>query len=303
LEVLALIKQGQQDGKSSVVDDVIGKVSTKTYNIEKIIDKAFDYYSKAAPHHGWAKVDLEDCYKWVNTARSLNGGIFDPLKRKVVAPEKHFDFTINEPWAAYKYYIGDEVIEGQLALKGTIDLITDIGDGMYEIIDWKTGKNRSNWATGQIKEHADFQKDPQLMFYFYALKKIYPEVHQFIITINYIQAGGPFTVVFTDDDLPKVEKMIREKFEKIRSVQVPKLNRSWKCTKTCSYGKNNFYASRVIKPIQEFRSGQVTPKGNIMTMCEQVKYLIEKKGIDKVIQEYSNPDHHVSNYKAPGETG
>ena len=29
---------------------------------------------------------------------------------------------------------------GTLALKGTIDLITDVGDGVYEIIDWKTGR-------------------------------------------------------------------------------------------------------------------------------------------------------------------
>ncbi len=302
LEVLAMIKMGQQNGEKSIVDDVVGKVSTKTYNVDKIVDKAFGHYSKQSDHHAWAKKDLEECREWVHTARRLNDGMFDPMNRTIVAPERHFDFTIDEPWAKYCYYIGDEKIEGQLALKGTIDLITDIGDGMYEIIDWKTGKSRNNWATGQLKEYEDFQKDPQLMFYFYALTKLYPEVHQFVITIYYIRAGGPFTVTFTEDDIPKVEKMIREKFERVRSMQVPKLNKSWKCSKTCPFGQKTF-ADTKIKPIQEFRAGQTTRRGQMMTMCEQIAFEIQRKGMDRVIREYMSPDHHVTNYKAPGESG
>jgi len=300
LEVLATIKKGQQDGLKVITDDVVGEVSTKKYNIDNIVDSAFGYYSKSADHHAWASKDLEDCRDWVNIARRFNNGIFDPLNRTIVAPEQHFDFVLEEPWAKYCYYIGEEKLEGHLALKGTIDLITDIGDGMYEIIDWKTGSSRNNWATGKLKEYADFQKDPQLMFYFFALTKLYPDIEQFIITIYYIRAGGPFTVTFTKDDIPRVEAMIKSKFEHIRSVQVPKLNKSWKCTKTCPYGKSTFETTD-IKPIQEFRLGQTTPRGRKMTICEQVAFEIQRKGMNKVIKEYSNPDHHITNYKAPGE--
>ena len=86
--------------------------------------------------------------------------MFDPRNRKIVDAEPHFDFVIDEPWADYNYTLNNENIHGKLAMKGTIDLITEVDDGVYEIIDWKTGR-RLDWATGQEKTFAKLQKDPQ----------------------------------------------------------------------------------------------------------------------------------------------
>lgn len=303
LEVLAHIKLGQQKGLKSIEDDIAGKISTKTYNVEKIAEKVYGHYVKQLPHHAWAKCDFTDCLEWVNMARRFKDGMFCPLQRDIVAPELHFDFAIDKPWANYKYNMPDgTVLNGQLALKGTVDLITNVGDGIYEVIDWKTGAYRKDWATGKVKEHEDFQKDPQLMFYFYALSNVYPEIEQLMLTVFYIRAGGPYTVCFTKNDIPVVEKMLQDKFDYIRKTQAPQLNKSWKCSKMCPFGKSTF-AGTHIKPIQEFRNGQVIQKGQLMTQCEQVKFEIERKGIDRVTKEYAAADHHVSNYKAPGEAG
>jgi len=306
LEILAAIKLGQQNNQKSIVDDVVGKVSTKTFNIDDLVDKVFSYYSEQFAQHPWSSKDLADCRDWANKARALDNGMFDPLKRTIIAPELHFDFQIDKPWAKYSYNVTDSSgiqsrLEGQLALKGTIDLVTDVGNNMYEIVDWKTGR-RLNWATGEEKSYEKLQQDPQLRLYHYAASKVFPDVDQIMITIFFINDGGPFSIIYSKDDLPKTEEMIRKKFELIRNVQVPRLNRSWKCTKLCHFGKNTF-AGTNIKPIQEFRTGQVTPKGQLMTMCEQIKFEIGRKKMHTVNQEYTAPEHNVGKYKAPGEIG
>ena len=38
-----------------------------------------------------------------------------------------------------------------------------------------------------------------------------------------------------------------------------------------------------------------------MTQCEQIKFEIERKGMQKVIHEYSAPGFKIDSYKAPGE--
>ena len=80
-------------------------------------------------------------------------------------------------------------------MKGTIDLITKPSEDTLEIIDWKTGR-RLDWATGQEKTQEKLETDPQLMIYFYAAKKLYPEIKNCIVTIFFINDGGPFSVSF-----------------------------------------------------------------------------------------------------------
>ena len=74
-------------------------------------------------------------------ALQYNDGQFDPRTRNVVASEPHFDLVIEEDWAKYDFELPDgEKISGNLAIKGTIDLVTETEDGIIEVIDWKTGR-------------------------------------------------------------------------------------------------------------------------------------------------------------------
>ena len=308
LEITALCKKGAQDGKKIITDDFIGRVSTTNPDpkyLEKVIARVYKKYTEAASHHEWSEKDEKDCVKWVWKALQYNEGMFDPRTRDVEEAEPHFDRALEHDWASCSYKIEDEEVSGILSLKGTIDLITELGDGVYEIIDWKTGR-RLDWATGDKKEQKDLFKDPQLRIYHYAAKHMYPHVETFLVTIYFINDGGAFTVHFHDEDLPKTEEMLKNKFEFIKNTTapqtLPEINPSqcWKCSKLCHQGKTTFEGTS-IKPLTELKVGKRTRHGETMTKCEQTRYMIDKYGIDWVNDNLRDPDHSIGTYKAPGE--
>jgi hypothetical protein len=303
LELTALCKKALQNGDKVFKDDEIGEIETDNYDpkyLDEIIDKVYEYYTSRTTHHDWKPLDLKHCRRWVWKIFDDDNGMFDPKNRLVVDAEPHFDFEIDEEWAKYDYELADGTkLKGNLSLKGTIDLITDVGDNVYEIIDWKTGK-RLDWATGKEKTPAKLQKDIQLRMYHLAAKKLYPKVDTFLVTIHFINDGGAFTIHFQDSDIPITLEMIRKKYELIKDTECPQLNKSWKCRKLCSSGKTNFEGTDVT-PLIERRFGAVSKYGEYMTKCEQTKYMIEKNGIEWVTQNLMAPDHVIGKYKAPGE--
>jgi len=298
LEILAIIKKAQQDNIAEVVDDIVGKIDVNKYSLDDIIDKVYKYYVESTPHHKWMPRDYRDCKGWVYQAIEFNNGMFDPRNRNILCPEQHFDFEINKPWAKYSYNINGEKLEGNLAMKGTIDLITKVNDKTIEVIDWKSGR-RIDWATGEEKTQEKLENDPQLRIYHYAISHLYPEIEHIIFSIYFIRDGGPFSLSFTKDDIAKTEDMLRRKFEAIKSTKRPKLNKSWMCTKLCHFGKTNFENTH-IEPLEEYRDGERCSKNTIMTKCEQVKHDIDLYGIDATTTMYKHPKHVFGKYKAPG---
>lgn len=138
LEILAMIKQGQQDKLSHINDDeFLGLIDINDYSLNTIIEKVYKHYSTANSHHTWTLKDYKDCYNWVYKAIEFNGGMFDPRNRTILRPEQHFDLVIEKPWAKYEYNINNQKLDGYLGLKGTIDLITLANDNTIEVIDWK----------------------------------------------------------------------------------------------------------------------------------------------------------------------
>jgi hypothetical protein len=298
LEILAVIKKAEQDGQTTIDDDLIGLVDINNYDLNNLIEKVYTYYTNNAQHHKWSAKDHRDCKDWVYKAIEFNGGMFDPRKRNILCPEQHFDFEIKKPWAKYSYDIGGEKLEGNLALKGTIDLITLVNDSTIEVIDWKTGK-RLDWATGEEKTQEKLEKDPQLKIYHYAIKHLYPHIKNIIFSIYFINDGGPFSICFHDSDLASTEDMLRQKFEAIKSTKKPRLHKSWMCSKLCHFGKTTFDGTH-IQPIEEYRDGQVCKSGQTMTKCEQIKHDLDLYGIDTTIGLYKNKNHSFGSYKAPG---
>lgn len=298
LEILAIIKQGIQDKKKIVTDDILGEIQVSKYSLDIIIEKVYKYYTNEFKHHIWENKDYKDCYNWVYKAINYHNGLFDPRNRIIVCPEQRFDIEIKKPWSAYKYETSDGVLEGNLAIKGTMDLITKIDDNTYELIDWKTGR-RLDWATGAEKTQEKLETDPQLRIYYYALRHLYPEIENIIVTIYFINDGGPFSVCFNKSDMTATENMIRDKFEYIKQTKRPRLNKSWICSKLCHFGKTTFENSNIL-PIIEYRDNQLTPTNKTMTKCEQVKHDLELKGMKEVVDEYTVPGYTVGKYKAPG---
>ena len=298
LEILAYIKLTLQNKENIYTDDIVGPINVHDYDLDRIIDAVYQYYTSQFKHHSWSAKDLKDCRLWVNKAITDHNGTFDPRNRNILQPEQHFDIVIDKPWAYYSYKTQSGILDGNLAIKGTIDLITEVDENTIEIVDWKTGR-RLDWATGQEKTLEKLQNDPQLRIYHYAVQKLYPKMDHIIFTINFINDGRAFSVCYDKSDLPKTENMIRQKFETIRDTTRPSLNKSWKCTKLCHFGKTTFENSHIL-PIIEYRDNQICAKDTFMTKCEQIKHDIDLKGINNVIDQHTFPGYTVGKYKAPG---
>lgn len=295
LECLALAKKCLQDNTTGFDDEAVGRIEVDrewvfgNAFLEEMISKACDYYVARSAHR-FTNADYRDCKNWALAAVAHMGGLFDPRLRDIISPERHFDFEIEDDWATFDYTnpTDGQKITGQLSLKGTVDLITQVRPDTYEVIDWKTGK-RLDWATGEEKTFQKLCTDPQLRLYHYALSRLYPDIKNFIITIYFINDGGPFTIPFGPKDLIETKEMIRKRFNEVRSCDLPILNKSWRCDKICFFGKT------------PHKSGKINPKtGTPHTICSFIEDRLNKTGLESTIKSHTQSGHSVGYYQAPG---
>lgn len=293
LETLANMKHCIQDGRESFNDDALGKIDVNQRKmmdpefVHTLCDAAFYHYKNKSPND-FGRMDQNDIHEWVFSTLQSFDGAYDPRFRNIVRAEKHFDFAIDEDWAHYDYEdpVTGQKISGQLRMKGTIDLTTQWSDKVYEIIDWKTGK-RIDWGTGEEKDFHKLSHDPQLSIYHYALHKLYPDIDTFVMTIHYINDGGPFTLCYERRDIPKTLEMLRGRMTEIQETKRPRLKsvsgRHFFCNKICHYGKNKC---------------ENNPE---KTICRNIRDETLKLGIDEVTRKYTHKDFNVSFYSNPGE--
>ena len=291
MEVLAGCQQLIQNKKKMLlVDDALGdiKFTRKKLASDKfvndLVQMSYDWYTSNCTHK-YTKGDYKFCEETTWTALNHSDGTFDPRNRKIVASEPHFDIVIDEPWAKFDYTLpSGEKLEGQLAIKGTIDMVTEVSDGTIEVVDWKTGK-RIDWATGEEKTYEKLCSDPQLLLYNYAISKMFPEYEQAIMTIFFIKDGGPFSLCFDSKDRDKFLEMLKLKFQQISRNQEPKplsyTRNHWKCTKLCHFYKNKW-------------------PGTDKNMCIYTEEHLKKHGMDKTVAECTAKGFSVGHYEAPG---
>lgn len=282
LELLARKKLAIQNNSQNFVEDETGRLfHTSTFSSDESLDFAWWLYTEHKPtQHKWAKKDYRDCKIWMEEALTFNDGQFSPLKRNVLVPEQYFDIEIREPWAAYDYVLPDgSKLEGYLRIKGTVDLVTSVNKSTIEYIDWKTGKV-IDWATGKEKNDQTLRDDPQLRMYHYALSKLYPKVPHIIMSIFFLQFKAPFSLCFEQSDLKKTEEMLKKRFETIRDTSRPKLNKSWRCTAFCHFGKHQ-------------------QEGTDKTICEYHKDELIELGIERATARHGQVDA----FKNYGEGG
>lgn len=294
METLAGFKKYNQDNPRKhnlyIKDDALGDVEIKKSELLKddivvdLLDKSYNFYTSESSH-GFTKSDKDTCMKLVWDTLRYNHGQFDPRKRNVVAPEPHFDIPIDEDWAHYEYEFPDgRKIKGQLAIKGTIDLVTETSKDTIEVVDWKTGR-RLDWATGEEKTYEKLCSDPQLLLYNYAISKLFPKYDHTIMSIFFIKDGGPFSMCFDKDDHDRFLKMLKNKFEDIKANNSPKplsqSRDSWKCTKLCHFYKNNW-------------------PNTDQNMCMYIENHLKKEGMDNTIKKCSREGFDIGFYSAPG---
>lgn len=294
MEVLAGLKKYQQDNPKvkylKVEDDAIGsyKVHVDKLLTQDCVDELTELSIKsykAQSKHDWSKSDFAEVKRLVKITLEYNDGQFDPRFRDVVDPEPHFDIPIEEHWAKFEYELPNgEKVSGQLAIKGTIDLVTKVSDDVIEVVDWKTGR-RLDWATGEEKDYEKLCKDPQLLLYNYAISKLYPQYKQAIMTIFFIKDGGPFSMCFDQKDQQKFLEMLKDRYEEIKANMKPQplsSDRSnWKCTRLCHFHKNNW-------------------PGTNKTMCMYIEDHLNKHGMEKTVKDCTRKGFSIGYYESPG---
>lgn len=296
MECLALGQLYHQENPKSdkvIIDDAeIGRfeVSFQKFMTEEfvneLVDASFGHYSTDSIHT-WCEGDLEDCRKWTFKSLTFNKcNIFDPRSRTIVCPERGFDIEITEPWAFYEYVdpTSGDFKNGYVHIKGTVDLITELDEDTIELVDYKTGR-RLNWATDKTKDYEYLKKDPQLMLYHYAVRHLYPQYKNIIITIFYINDGGPYSICFEPEHMLDAEKMLKKRFEEIRKNEMPKMlsnmQTHWKCQKLCPLYKNHF------------------PNGE-KNMCLHAREMLQEKGMDETVRTLQKPGFSIDYYQSPG---
>jgi hypothetical protein len=287
LEVLAWQSYHRERGNATFSEETFGELVTDEVSPDVMVDRSYAYYKGLEPQIRWNdRLDYRDCRDWTHLALDSWGGRFDPRKLKVITPEKKFDFVLDEPWARYRFDTPEGVVEGQLGLKGTIDLITEDRHDpqVYEVIDWKTGQRR-DWSVEDeskaTKGYADLARDFQLNLYFLAMAREYPAVETFVTTIVYIRSGGPYRLYFDRSDLPRIRRQIREKFEEIRDTPTPKPRFTKACSTFCHYGKT------------------ASERDPSRTLCQFFQDELRRCGTDAVTAEHGKPGA----YSAYGDGG
>lgn len=294
-ETLAICKKRTQFNKRStmkVTQEPLGDFSfteDQLYTdefVNYVLGRSFDYYKANCTHNEFNQKDYEFCYKMVWDTLNYNKGQFDPRNRKVIDTEPHFDIPIKEPWAKFSFVGPDgKEISGNLAIKGTIDLVTELPDGTIEVIDWKTGQ-RLDWATGEKKDYEKLMTDMQLLLYHYAVSKLYPKHRYALMTIFFCRDGGPFTLAFDEDDDKNFLKTLEKMFKEVTMNQMPKPisrdRKNFKCEKLCHFYKTNW-------------------PGTDKTICHHVEDQLYNIGMEKTVATCSRPGFTIGTYKSPGE--
>jgi hypothetical protein len=173
LELAARCQVARQRGEATFREDETGvEWPTDAFDYDAATDAGFTHYQKLSNYLNWTGRDLIECRKWTRMAVEYNGGLFDPLKRTVIEPERFFDLELPFDWAVSG--------TGQrLRMKGTLDLLlaVDGEPGAIELTDWKTGR-RWDWARDEEKTYRKLCRDHQLLMVLLCRPDAIPGRHQ-----------------------------------------------------------------------------------------------------------------------------
>lgn len=253
-----ILKKPSPSGKSATLGQIVHKVMEilgrrKKFKKHKkisilnnpihLLDVAFNSFKDKEGHIEFKDCDYRTCKKCLEWL--LNNG-YHPFNQNVIDTERNFEVSIEKPGFNYEFsdYKTNKLITGFFKIRGIIDLVVQKNKDTINIIDYKTGKYISDWATGKEKDEEAFKKDLQLRMYYLAARLLYPNYKNYEFTVVYCQLGKVFNVEFGEDDYLVILDNIRRHFKKILNNQDPvrlkddpgRRNLHWKCRNLCHYG-------------------------------------------------------------------
>jgi len=146
---------------------------------------------------------------------------------------------------------------------------------------------RKNWATGEEKTYEKLHDDFQLMLYYYAMSRLFPDYKNKLVTIIFLRDGGPFTMCYEEDTIEKAKAEIKNHLEEVLNTSNPKLvhpfRKDFKCYRLCEFYKNKW-------------------PGTNQSMCEYVENHVRLYGIENTSEKLKKPGFSIGFYSPPGAT-
>lgn len=196
-------------------DGIVFKVNKMTPKIA--LDWAYNYYSKKYHEFEWTPKVYKEMEGWLYYTLESD---YAPSKLNILAAEHFFEYEIKEPWAYYEYPVQGNIIKGHLKVRGTLDLLIKHNDEYLEYQDYKTGRYLYDWNKGREKTTEELKHDPQLLLYYYSLKREFPMYPHLGMTLFYLK-GGPCAVQFGREEYDRARDLIKTNFLKIKNVARP----------------------------------------------------------------------------------
>jgi intein/homing endonuclease len=139
METLGNVLIAKREGKRKVKDEIFNHTFKQLEDLELISKMCYDYYSKHVPELSakFTPKVYKQCHDWFLKALAYRDGEMDPRNQDIFAVEQFFDIEIKKPWAKYRYDVDGEVIEGNLSIKGTVDVIVQHDEKYFQILDYK----------------------------------------------------------------------------------------------------------------------------------------------------------------------
>lgn len=281
-ETLAQKKLCLQTNKTEFDNDTFGTMHIdECNNINKLIDRAYDHFSKESLFK-WTPKDKRDVTTWIHDTLQHANGVWNPLNREIFAVEHFFDIELPFDWAKYYHKFEDgHIIEGNIRLRGSIDLIVleNAATKTLSICDWKTG-SCFNFKTFKPKTFEDLRNEPQFLIYYWAAHQMFPG-YEILFDVFYCKDGGPSNLGYTPHDVDRGLEVIKSIYMEIRSNIEPKLN----VGKVCSFCP---WSKLLYKD-----SGE--------TYCEFFRDKIDTIGLDKTFELYADLKT-ASSYEGGGKS-
>lgn len=276
LELLARRKHAEQKGETTVVDEEVGREFRLHELTPGTVPRiGFDLYAKKNPELEMGPAEFREVQRHIET---VVNSMFNPLKLDIVQPEQFFDLVIDEPWAHYDFedpHTGARVA-GHLAVRGAMDLLFRNGP-MLCYCDYKTGA-RLNWKTREEKTVDDLHHDEQLLLYYYAIRRLYPDEPAVEMTIFYTKSGGPFTLYYDDESFAAAKRMIQRRFEEITRTGLP------------SRVADDRSIPRFKKPCTFCHYAKAKWPGKRESICDYLHGEAVQLGVDRVTKKYGRPN-------------
>lgn len=269
-------KRGKKD--RVVTNKSIGEIGTK-YKLDDLTEKSYQFFVNGTPELKFTNADRDEVYNNIRIA--ANHRLFPENHKRIISTESFFNKSINEEWAKYTTVDNGEIIEKEVRIVGVIDLVYVDHSDQIQYLDYKFGKPY-DWAGGYDKTFENLGEDIQLCLYYWAMKEDYAE--DIGTNIWYVKAEKTFELTFDEVNRQKALDKIRDVILLTKNMQKPATNYSWKCSKFCQFSKKTFSDFGVNVDLPHVKGARFSDINGKMCMCDTANVLIDKRGINLVIE-------------------